>query len=91
MLSKAKLDLVSFDDKNLRRRRKLVGERDFLIRNSYTDQVQCLLTSLVQPANQTHVRHFFRIQSCLQEVLKIGKEKYGNYILSSCYTVSLAL
>ena len=30
-------------------------------------------------------------QSRLQEVLKIGKEKYGNYMLSSCCTVSLAL
>ena len=42
-----------------------------------------------------HVRHFFRnrrtIQSRLQEVLKIGKEKYGKYILSSCCKVSLAL
>ena len=54
-----KLDFVSFDDKNLQKRRKFVGERDFPIQNSYTGQVQCLshskdqkfVTSLVQSAN----------------------------------------
>ena len=53
-----KLDFVSFHDKNLQRRRKFVGERDFPIQNSYTGQVQCLshsrdqkfVTSLVQRA-----------------------------------------
>ena len=30
-----KLDFVSFNDKNLQRRRKFVGERDFPIQNSY--------------------------------------------------------
>ena len=52
------MDFVSFNDKNLQRRRKLVGERDLPIQNSYTDQVQCLshgrdqkfVTSLVQSA-----------------------------------------
>ena len=50
------MDFVSFNDKNLQRQRKLVGERDLPIQNSYTDQVQCLshgrdqkfVTSLVQ-------------------------------------------
>ena len=52
------LDFVSFDDKNLQRQRKFVGEPDFPIQNSYTGQVQCLchsrdqkfVTSLVQSA-----------------------------------------
>ena len=35
-----KLDFVSFDDKNLQRRRKFVGERAFPIENSHTDKVQ---------------------------------------------------
>ena len=30
------LDFVSFDDKNLQRQRKFVGEPDFPIQNSYT-------------------------------------------------------
>ena len=53
-----KLDFVSFDDKNLQRQQKIVGERYFPIQNSYTDQFQCLsrsrdqkfVTSLVQGA-----------------------------------------
>ena len=53
-----KLDIVSVDDKNLKRRRKVVGQRDFPTQNSYTGQVQCLshsrdpkfVTSLVQSA-----------------------------------------
>ena len=53
-----KLDFVSFNDKNLQRRRKFVGERDFPIQNSYTSQVPCLShsrdqkfeTSLLQSA-----------------------------------------
>ena len=34
-----KLDFVSFNDLNLQRWRKFVGERDFPIQNSDTDQV----------------------------------------------------
>ena len=34
-----KLDFVSFDNKNLQRRQKFVGQRDFPIQNSYTGQV----------------------------------------------------
>ena len=57
-VNETKLDFVSFNDKNLQRRRKFVSERDFLIQNSYTGQVQCLshsrdqkfVTSLVQSA-----------------------------------------
>ena len=54
-----KLDIVSVDDKNLQRRRKVVGQRDLPIQNSYTSYtVQCLshsrdpkfVTSLVQSA-----------------------------------------
>ena len=37
-----KLDFVSFDDKNLQRWQKFVGQRDFPIQNSYTGQVQYL-------------------------------------------------
>ena len=37
-----KLDFVPFNDKNLPRRRKYVGERDFPIENSFTGQVQYL-------------------------------------------------
>ena len=33
---KTKLDFVSFNDKNLQRRRKFVGECDFPIQNSYS-------------------------------------------------------
>ena len=59
-----KLDFVSFDDKNLQRRREFVGERDFPIQNSYTDQVQCMshrrdqkfVTSSVQSATGTRQR-----------------------------------
>ena len=57
-VNETKLDFVSFNDKNLQRRRKFVSERDFLIQNSYTGQVQYLshsrdqkfVTSLVQSA-----------------------------------------
>ena len=35
-----KLDFVSFNDKNLQRWRKFIGERDFPIQNSYAGQVQ---------------------------------------------------
>ena len=35
----AKLGFSSFNDKNLQRRQKFVGERDFPIQNSYADQV----------------------------------------------------
>ena len=53
-----KLDFVSFNDKNLQRRRKFVAERDFSILNSYTCQVKCLshsrdqklVTSLLESA-----------------------------------------
>ena len=53
-----KLGFVSFDNKNLQRRRKLVGKRDFPVQNSNTGLVQCLshsrdqkfVTSLVQSA-----------------------------------------
>ena len=31
---------VTFNSKNLQRQRKIVGECDFAIQNSYTDQVQ---------------------------------------------------
>ena len=37
-----KLDFVSFDDKNLKSRRKCVSERDFPRQNSFTGQAQCL-------------------------------------------------
>ena len=37
-----KKDFVSFDHKNLQRRRKFVGERDFPVQTSYTGQFQCL-------------------------------------------------
>ena len=53
-----KQDFVFFNDKNLQRQGKFVGERDFPIQNSYTGRVQCLshsrdqkfVTSLVQSA-----------------------------------------
>ena len=53
-----KLNFVSLDDKNVEGRRKIVGERDFSLQSSYTDQIQCLshnrdqkfVTSLVQNA-----------------------------------------
>ena len=48
----------SLGDKNVQGRRKIVGERDFSLQSSYTDQIQCLshsrdqkfVTSLVQNA-----------------------------------------
>ena len=52
-----KLNFASFNNKNLQRQRKIVGECDFSIQNSYTDQVSSMLvqgleivTSLVQSA-----------------------------------------
>ena len=52
-----KLNFVSFNNKNLQRQQKIVGECDFPIQNSYTDQVGSVLvqgleivTSLVQSA-----------------------------------------
>ena len=52
-----KLNFASFNNKNLQRQRKIVGECDFPIQNSYTDQVGSMLvhgpeivTSLVQSA-----------------------------------------
>ena len=53
-----KRDFVFFNDKNLQRQGKFVGERHFPIQNSYTGRVQCLshsrdqkfVTSLVQSA-----------------------------------------
>ena len=52
-----KLNFVSFNSKNLQRQQKIVGECDFPIQNSYTDQVGSMLvqgleivTSLVQSA-----------------------------------------
>ena len=41
---KNKLDFVSFDDKNLQRRREFAGEHDFPIK-THTDQVYCLIHS----------------------------------------------
>ena len=65
-MTQTKLDFVSFDDKNLQRRRKFVGERDFPIQNSYTGQVRCLshskdqkfVTSSVQSATGTRQRGY---------------------------------
>ena len=34
-----KLNFVSFNNKNLQRQQKIVGERDFPVQNFYTDQV----------------------------------------------------
>ena len=52
-----KLNFASFNYKNLQRQQKIVGECDFPIQNSYTDQVGSMLvqgpeivTSLVQSA-----------------------------------------
>ena len=52
-----KLNFASFNNKNPQRQRKIVGECDFPIQNSYTDQVGSMLvqgleivTSLVQSA-----------------------------------------
>ena len=52
-----KLNFASFNNKNLQRQRKIVGECDFPIQNSYTDQVGSMLvqgleivTSLVKSA-----------------------------------------
>ena len=53
-----KLNFVSLGDKNVQGRRKIVGERDFSLQSSYTDQIQSLsdsrdqkfVTSLVQNA-----------------------------------------
>ena len=52
-----KLNFASFNNKNLQRQQKIVGECDFPIQNSYTDQVGSMLvqgleivTSLVQSA-----------------------------------------
>ena len=65
-----KLDSVSYNrDKNLQRRRKFVGELDFLIQNSYTGQVQCLshsrdlkfVMSLMQSPIDQHIRLMLRL------------------------------
>ena len=61
-INETQLHFVSFNDKNLQRRRKCVGERDLPIQNSFTGQVQCLshsrdqtlVTSLVQSAIESH-------------------------------------
>ena len=52
-----KSNFASFNNKNLQRQQKIVGECDFPIQNSYTDQVGSMLvqgleivTSLVQSA-----------------------------------------
>ena len=52
-----KLNFASFNNKNLQRQQKIVGECDFPVQNSYTDQVGSMLvqgleivTSLVQSA-----------------------------------------
>ena len=51
------MNFASFNNKNLQRQQKIVGECDFPIQNSYTDQVGSMLvqgleivTSLVQSA-----------------------------------------
>ena len=56
-VTETKLNFASFNNKNLQRQQKIVGECDFPIQNSYTDQVGSVLvqgleivTSLVQSA-----------------------------------------
>ena len=56
-VTETKLNFASFNNKNLQRQQKIVGECDFPIQNSYTDQVGSMLvqgleivTSLVQSA-----------------------------------------
>ena len=56
-VTETKSNFASFNNKNLQRQQKIVGECDFPIQNSYTDQVGSMLvqgleivTSLVQSA-----------------------------------------
>ena len=56
-VTETKLNFASFNNKNLQRQQKIVGECDFPIQNSYTDQVGSMLvqgleivTSLVNSA-----------------------------------------
>ena len=56
-VTETKLNFASFNNKNLQRQEKIVGECDFPIQNSYTDQVGSMLvqgleivTSLVKSA-----------------------------------------
>ena len=56
-VTETKLNFASFNNKNLQRQQKIVGECDFPIQNSYTDQVGSMLvqgleivTSLVKSA-----------------------------------------
>ena len=48
LIIETKLDFVSFNDKNLQRRRKFVAERDFPILIPYTGQVSCMSQSKAQ-------------------------------------------
>ena len=56
-VAETKLNFASFNNKNLQRQQKIVGECDFPIQNSYTDQLGSMLvqgleivTSLVKSA-----------------------------------------
>ena len=56
-VTETKLNFASFNNKNLQRQQKIVGECDFPIQNSYTDEVGSMLvqgleivTSLVKSA-----------------------------------------
>ena len=78
-----KLDSVSYNrDKNLQRRRKFVGERDFPIQNSYTGQVQCLshsrdqkfVTSLIQSPIDHHIRFMLHLYAFIINRFVIFKE-----------------
>ena len=91
-----KLNFASFNSKNLQRQRKIVGECDFPIQNSYTDQVhgsmsksdsrdQKFVTSLVQSAI-----------TCTQEwnvvqylVNKTNMDSFQNESLSSIMKIAL--
>ena len=78
-----KLDFVSFDDKNLQRQQKIVGERYFPIQNSYTDQFRCLshskdqkfVTSLVQGAIWLCSRALVRL-FCTKDAKQLSADRF---------------
>ena len=81
-----KLNFVFFDNKNVQGCQKIVGERDFHIQSSYTDQVQCLrhsrdqkfVTSLVQSAIVILSWAVLSIKLIVYNVLPVSS-KYGKH------------
>ena len=78
-----KLDFVSFDDKNLQKRRKFVGERDFPIQNSYTGQVQCLSHSKDQKFVTSHCKALITERHRENAVQGLGKEATDSWVFDS--------